>query len=675
MKIRFFENQRQKRNIKRELEKLPSLPATLTAYRAGRTGYIDMRSAVSVLMPVASAIEAYHQKQETLPSLRPDAIEIKNHTFVINPSAEEYKGVIYPGFSAPEVYTGVTCGIETDVYSFAAILYYLITGEAPENAYNRLNGAKQVFSNELFEEIRGAKSIYVPELKIERDPFGLDYEEPDTIPVIDDDMIDGSFSRIIEKGMAIEPEDRYASIAEMMDALAPYNTKASMVYPILVAVDEEDIYRNLIVSKTVASQKKKPAEPEEAKKPPVFSTEAVEQKVKQKKRVFKVEEAPSIDIPPEVTAQSEEAETAESPNIFVQQLKDELAQRAEAKEEQETIAEPSTDIDAAPSKLDDAIQEEIQAVVLEPEPEREIVTPEVNRPVDQETADKPERAKGEQRDAIKALLDEISAKKAENGTRVELSEDWYQQVWPDEPPKVEAAPERMESIAESDEVLDDGRHLKKWIPEILYTKISEDEPEEELTEDIAGADFEAEEPQALFRADEVDDISFEEPLAVEIEENVTEIEQEPAKEVPFETLDRDDLGYQENAKEEEPENDLGEEVADQPVPEAASTLSEPEEKVWPVEIPEDAGISTLFEGALESRLASALSELEEPAAPSVERQPEIIQMAIDQKKPETTTERPIERTSGPKKPINLVRLWEKLEKMREADNLEEDQEK
>ena len=251
MKIEFIENRRQKKRIRKEPGRMSALPKTLLEYRAGRDGFIDMRSAVSVLMPLAREIESKNLEGETLPSLIPEQVAIEERSFTLKPGALEYRGVIYPGFSPPEIYAGATLGVSSDVYSFAAILFFLMTGVEPENAFNRMEDAQPLFSLTLLEEMKTASSIYVKELEVRDDPFAFELSGSDRFPGLSDLVIDDEFTAILERAMALDLEERFQSIGDLMVAFSPYNTKASILYPVMVSVADEDIYQNLLVSKMV----------------------------------------------------------------------------------------------------------------------------------------------------------------------------------------------------------------------------------------------------------------------------------------------------------------------------------------------------------------------------------------------------------------------------------------
>ncbi|MCL1829946.1 MAG: hypothetical protein FWG21_00790 [Oscillospiraceae bacterium] len=253
MKV-FLGNYRHKKNNKKLQRDAQILPATLAEYRAGLKGFIDMYTVVSVCLPLAWQIAESHEHGRALPGLRPDTIDISDRRLVLNEMAFDYLGVIFPGFSAPEVYEGATSGIPTDIYSFTAILYFFLVGVAPSNAFIRLNNRHDhLISSELFLQLTQASELSTT-AKEEYDPF-----ESESVQHLPDgqqvhELIDNNFIEILEKGLAIDPINRYHSMTELIATLEPYNTNASIIYPMLLHVDEDRIHDNLVVNEDLTSQ-------------------------------------------------------------------------------------------------------------------------------------------------------------------------------------------------------------------------------------------------------------------------------------------------------------------------------------------------------------------------------------------------------------------------------------
>ena len=258
MKI-FLDNYRKKRNIKKEPDHFPVLSKNLAEYRTGRKGFIDMKAAVSIIMPLGRQIAEVHEEGMGLPGLRPDTVDIAGRKLVLNEKAFCYEGVIFPGFTAPEIYEGISKGIASDIYSFSALLYYIIVGQPPENAFNRMNnGNEPVISQEMYEEIRQAESIYVPKLRIEEDPFESEDVKGETVLLFETEIINSGLIEILEKGLNLDADKRFVSMRELIALLEPYNTNASTIYPLLLYTDEDEIHNNLIITRKTAVRERKP---------------------------------------------------------------------------------------------------------------------------------------------------------------------------------------------------------------------------------------------------------------------------------------------------------------------------------------------------------------------------------------------------------------------------------
>ena len=350
MKIRIIDEYKERIKIRREPLRFPILPKTLSEYRTGRKGFIDIRAAVSIMMPVALEIARLHKEGHMLPGLRPDTLDITDRKLTINDAAFSYDGVIFPGFSAPEVYKGIVNERATDIYSFTAILFYLIMGFPLENAYNRMTLALPAISDELFEKALNAESIYVPELKVELDPFEPERETPESVPIEADTIMEYGFAEILEKGLAVEAEDRYFDMSELIAVLEPYNTKASIIYPIFLSVNEDEIHNNLIVSRQARVRKEKvPVIPDVTEKRDEEEPEA-EQKIDE--ATVQAEEPEEVELlqPDDLTTEEpDESERADS------EVEAELSEE-ESEETVEIQGEPSAEPEA--ENFEEAIPEQ-----------------------------------------------------------------------------------------------------------------------------------------------------------------------------------------------------------------------------------------------------------------------------------------------------------------------------
>src|SRR5262249_35293666 len=97
-----------------------------------------------------------------------------------------------PLYMAPEVLHGEPASIQSDVYSVGVLLYYLVTGTYPVSAGSM---------NELRAAHREGRRHFVSEAR------------PD-LPV--------AFVRVIERALAPDRQDRFASAGALVEALASF---------------------------------------------------------------------------------------------------------------------------------------------------------------------------------------------------------------------------------------------------------------------------------------------------------------------------------------------------------------------------------------------------------------------------------------------------------------------
>ena len=103
-----------------------------------------------------------------------------------DPSAETQSGAwaFTPGFAPPEQVSGRRTGPQSDQFSLASTLYYLIAGKAPADSTRRLMGEEQLVSLRSF------------------------------IPDIPEHVSDA-----IDKALSIKPDDRFTTVADFVAAL------------------------------------------------------------------------------------------------------------------------------------------------------------------------------------------------------------------------------------------------------------------------------------------------------------------------------------------------------------------------------------------------------------------------------------------------------------------------
>jgi serine/threonine protein kinase len=128
---------------------------------------LDVSTAVSLLMPGALQLRDKHQQGEVYLKISPDNLLVTPKGCIISPKASG-AGFLNERFAAPEQLEGRYTGIKSDIYSFMAVLSYAISDEALAAAPN--------------------------------------------------------LALIIAKGMSTDPEQRYASMQDVIFTLSPFNT-------------------------------------------------------------------------------------------------------------------------------------------------------------------------------------------------------------------------------------------------------------------------------------------------------------------------------------------------------------------------------------------------------------------------------------------------------------------
>ena len=118
------------------------------ADRIKRNGIIPEKEAIEILMPVMKSLEMVHQEGIIHRDISPDNIFLAKSgaklidfgaaRFATTSHSRSLTVIIKPGYSAEEQYRSKSDqGPHTDVYSLAATLYKMITGETPPDALER----------------------------------------------------------------------------------------------------------------------------------------------------------------------------------------------------------------------------------------------------------------------------------------------------------------------------------------------------------------------------------------------------------------------------------------------------------------------------------------------------------------------------------------------------------
>ena len=154
---------------------------TLRGFIESRPEPMQPGDAVSLLMPAAVQLQSLHESGRSYLELTPDRIIISGSAVQLaNPTGLE-NNKYTSGFASPEVYRGVGNPL-SDVYSFCAVMYFAVTGAAPENALSRTGSASA----------------------------------------------GGGFMGLLETGMSPAPERRFQSMAALIAALSSFVPSADI---------------------------------------------------------------------------------------------------------------------------------------------------------------------------------------------------------------------------------------------------------------------------------------------------------------------------------------------------------------------------------------------------------------------------------------------------------------
>ena len=172
----------------RRKEKNVTLRAWMEAHPQG----MGTEKAVAMLLPVLIQLRDLHNNGKLHLQVSPDSIQISPKAVTImEPSGQETERFC-AGFAAPEIYRGSGYGISSDIYSFAAVLYYAATG--------------RILANSLQQE------------QVEADMAMLEESMP-------------AFGAVLRNCMAAAPQERIQSAQELIYQLSAFNTQPYRIQP------------------------------------------------------------------------------------------------------------------------------------------------------------------------------------------------------------------------------------------------------------------------------------------------------------------------------------------------------------------------------------------------------------------------------------------------------------
>lgn len=158
---------------------------TLSQYLEKKGGKIAAEWALRILTPIMDTVQQAHVGKLLHGPVNPDTIFLTNQGQVKLVVPDQPDAQLKPGYAAPETYqSSGPQAASADVYSIAATLYRAITGWAPPNGPDRLQG------------------------KIFLTPSDLGATLPPHLEAA------------LMKALAIRPSDRFQSIAELQMALS-----------------------------------------------------------------------------------------------------------------------------------------------------------------------------------------------------------------------------------------------------------------------------------------------------------------------------------------------------------------------------------------------------------------------------------------------------------------------
>lgn len=159
---------------------------TLRAYMARFSQGLGVSEAVSMLLPVAIALRNLHNDGKLHLQVSPDSILISAKGAILKEPGKKETDRHCSGFAAPEVYKGAGYGVASDIYSFAAVLLFAATGNAPVNSLQQ-----EILTGEI---------------------AALEAAEP-------------MFGSVIRSAMAFLPQDRTQSMQELIFGISAFHNQ------------------------------------------------------------------------------------------------------------------------------------------------------------------------------------------------------------------------------------------------------------------------------------------------------------------------------------------------------------------------------------------------------------------------------------------------------------------
>lgn len=175
--IVIMRKKKMKAPAKTEIKNIP-----LREYMMAHPDGIGIHDAVAMLLPVALRLRDLHNNGGTHLQVSPNSICVGANGALLADATTAESDRYSSGYAAPEIYKGVSAGNLSDIYSFCAVLYYVVSGKQPMNSLSRTDADEVTYD-------------------------------------------DAAFAEIIQSGMALESANRIASMQDVIIKLSPYNVR------------------------------------------------------------------------------------------------------------------------------------------------------------------------------------------------------------------------------------------------------------------------------------------------------------------------------------------------------------------------------------------------------------------------------------------------------------------
>lgn len=150
-----FAVSKKKKSKHKHLKQGKRQTVTLREYLQNYPLGLGIGGAVSLLLPVGIALRNLHNDGRLHLEVCPENILIGPKGASLKESSGQEAGRFHSGYAAPEVYKGAGYGITSDIYSFAAVLYFAATGKTPANSLQE-DGLERDFAaleNDAFAQV------------------------------------------------------------------------------------------------------------------------------------------------------------------------------------------------------------------------------------------------------------------------------------------------------------------------------------------------------------------------------------------------------------------------------------------------------------------------------------------------------------------------------------------